>query len=165
PEAQANQDVIEFGTDWLAGLPSLGADPLAVPMMLVNGAVSGALGPLITVDGVETEILDAPLTSIRHVRLDNNPYSAEFSRPGRGRIDVITKHSIKKRYHGILLNVFRNSALDARDPFATVRPLMQRDNTEAELEGPISPGGAITFLVAGKFDLNNQSSVVAAQTL
>src|SRR5436190_45347 len=44
PEAQANQDAIEFGKDWMAGLPSLGADPLAVPMMLVNPAVTGALG-------------------------------------------------------------------------------------------------------------------------
>ena len=140
-EILAALGAIEFGKDWLTGLPSLGADPLAVPMMLVNPAVTGALGPAILVDGVESDALDAPLTSIRHVRVDNNPYSAEFSRPGRGRIEVTTMHSIKKRYHGILLNVFRNSALDARDPFATVRPLMQRDNTEAELEGPISPGG------------------------
>jgi hypothetical protein len=165
PEAQANQDVMEFGTDWLAGLPSLGAEPLAVPMMLANPAVSGALGPSVLVDGVESEALDAPLTSIRHIRVDNNPYSAEFSRPGRGRIEVITKHSIHRRYHGIFLNVFRNSALDARDPFATVRPRMQRDDSEAELEGPVSRGGAITFLAAEKFDLNNQSSVLAAQTL
>jgi hypothetical protein len=165
PEAQASQDVIEFGTDWLAGLPALGADPLAIPMMMVNPAITGALGPSVLVDGVETEALDAPLTSIRHVRVDNNPYAAEFSRPGRGRIEVITKHSIHRRYHGIFLNVFRNSALDARDPFATVRPLMQRDNSEAELEGPVSSGGAITFLVSGKFDLNNQSAVVAAHTL
>jgi hypothetical protein len=62
--------------------------------------------------------------------------------------------------------LFRNSALDARNAFATERPLQQRVVPEAELDGPVIPGSSrMTFLLSGRYDSNNQGSVIHAQTL
>ncbi len=166
PSAQTNIDAVEFGRELLGGLPAKDDDPLAIPSLFVNPAAAGTGGTKILVDGVETDAVDLPTSSIRHIRVNKNPYSAEFSRPGKGRIEVTTKHQFHRKYHGSLSALFRNSALDARNTFATVRPLQQRVVPEAELDGPIIPGNSrLTFLLAGRYDSNNQSSVVRAQTL
>jgi hypothetical protein len=166
PSAQANVDTVEFGRDLLEGLPAKNEDPLAIPSMFVNPGATGTGGVKVLVDGVETDTPDLPTSSIKYVHLNKNPYSAEFSRPGKGRLEVTTKHKFHRKYHGALSTLFHNSALDARNAFATERPLQQRVVSEAQLEGPLIPSTSrLTFLVAGRYDSNNQSSVVRAETL
>jgi len=166
PSAQNNVDSVEFGHDLLDGLPAKDDDRLAIPSLFVNPAAAGTGGVKVLVDGVETDAPDLPASSIRHVRVNKNPYSAEFSRPGKARIEVTTKHQFHRKYHGSLSALFHNSALDARNAFATERPLQQRVASEAELDGPIIPGSSrLTFLLAGKYDSNNQGRVVRAETL
>jgi hypothetical protein len=166
PSAQSNTDVAAFGRDWLANLPVKDGNPLAVPSLLINPALNGTGGPKLLVDGVETDSLDQPESSIRHIYVNKNPYAAEFGRPGKGRIEVTTIRRMRRKYHGTASTLFGNSALDARNAFAAVRPLQQRSISEAELDGPIVPGSRrASFLVAGRYESNNQSSVVAAQTL
>ncbi len=43
------------------------------------------------VDGVETTRAGVSASSIQEVKINQDPYSAEYSRPGRGRIEIITK--------------------------------------------------------------------------
>src|SRR5207253_10167347 len=114
------------------------------------------------VDGVPTNSLDLPLSSIKNITVNQNPYSAEFGRPGKGRIEVKTKRRIHQ-YHGTAFTDFLNSAFDARNTFASSVPPHQRAISEAELEGPISKD--VSFLVSARYDLNNETSVVDAQTL
>lgn len=162
PSAEMNTDAIELDQHLLQGLPVKDGDPLAIPSLFVDPAVAGTGGPKIIVDGVETNALELPVASIKRVYVNKNPYSAEFGRPGKGRIEVTTKRGTHHRYRGNLSTLLRNSALDARNAFATVRPLQQRAVSEAELDGPI--GQKLIFFLAGRYDLNNQSSVVNAQT-
>jgi hypothetical protein len=166
PSAQSNTDVAAFGRDWLANLPVKDGNPLAVPTLLVNPALNGAAGPKLMVDGVETDSLDQPEASIRHIYFNKNPYAAEFGRPGKGRIEVTTIRRIRRTYHGSLYTLFGNSALDGRNAFAAVRPLQQRSISEASLDGPIVRGSRrASFLLAARYEAYNQGSVVAAQTL
>jgi len=160
---EQNADRIHLDDRFLAGLPMLNGDPLSVASIFTDRSVAGAMGPRILVDGVPADALELPLSSIKDLVVNQNPYSPEFARPGRGRIEVKTKRRIHQKYHGMVFTDFQNSAFDARNAFATVTPLHQQDTSEAELEGPIAHG--TTFLVSARHEVNNDSAVIDAQTL
>lgn len=162
PTAGQNIDVVELDRHWLENLPAKEGDPLAVPSIFLDPAAAGALGPKIIVDGVESSALEVPLTSIRRVYVNKSPYSAEFGRPGRGRIEVITRKGSRRDYHGNLTFLLRNSALDARNAFSRVRPPLQREIIETELDGPL--GKKVRFLLAGRYYTSDESATVHART-
>ncbi len=162
PTAGQDIDVIELDRNWLENLPAKEGDPLAVPSIFLDPAAAGTLGPKIIVDGVESSALEVPLTSIRRVYVNNSPYSAEFGRPGRGRIEVITRKGSRRDYHGNLTFLLRNSALDARNALSRVRPPLQREIIETELDGPL--GKKVRFLVAGRYYTSDESATVHART-
>jgi hypothetical protein len=163
PVASQNTDVVELDRHWMEGLPSKEADPLAVPSLFVSPAASGALGgPMILVDGVESSALEVPLASIKRVLVNKSPYSAEFARPGRGRIEVFTRKGDRRDFHGNITFLARNSVLDARNAFALTKPPSQREIAEAELDGPL--GQRVRFLVAGRYFTSDDSSVIHAHT-
>ena len=162
PVASQNADAIEFDRNWMENLPSKEADPLAVPSLFLNPAAAGTMGPMILVDGVESSALEVPLTSIKRVVVNKSPYSAEFARPGRGRIEVFTRKGNVRDYHGNVTFLLRNSALDARNAFATVRAPSQREIAEAELDGPLS--SRARFLLAGRYFTSDDSSTIHAHT-
>ena len=145
-------------------LPSQNANPLTVPSLFLNPAAVGSSGATVVVDGVEStsSSLDLPTSSVKSVTVDMNPYSAEFGRPGKGRLEVTTKRGVHSRFRGNILAMFRNSALDGRNAFATDRPLQQRGVGEAELDGPLAKD--TTFLVSARYHLFNNSSVISADT-
>jgi hypothetical protein len=160
PTAGQNIDVVDLDRHWLENLPAKEGDPLAVPSIFLDPAAAGALGPKIIVDGVESSALEVPLTSIRRVYVNKSPYSAEFGRPGRGRIEVITRKGSRHDYHGNLTFLLRNSALDARNAFSRVRPPLHREIAETELDGPL--GNKVRFLLAGRYYTSDESAIVHA---
>ena len=162
PLASQNADAIEFDRNWMENLPSKEADPLAVPSLFLNPAATGTMGPMILVDGVESSALEVPLTSIKRILVNKSPYSAEFARPGRGRIEVFTRKGNLRDYHGNVTFLLRNSVLDARNAFAQVRAPTQREIAEAELDGPLS--SRARFLLAGRYFTSDDSSTVHAHT-
>ena len=160
---EQNADRVHLDERFLGGLPMLNGDPLSVASIFTDPSVAGSKGPQILVDGVPADALELPLSSIKDLVVNQNPYSPEFGRPGRGRIEVKTKHRIHQKFHGAVFTDFQNSVFDARNAFATVTPLHQQDTSEAELEGPIARSA--TFLVSARHEVNNDSAVVDAQTL
>jgi len=162
PLASQNADAIELDRRWMENLPSKEADPLAVPSLFLNPAAAGTMGPMILVDGVESSALEVPLTSIKRILVNKSPYSAEFARPGRGRIEVFTRKGNLRDYHGNVTFLLRNSVLDARNAFAGVRPPSQREIAEAELDGPLGPRARL--LLAGRYFTSEDSSTVHAHT-
>ena len=162
PLASQNIDVVELDHHWMDNLPSKEADPLAVPSLFVSPAATGTMGPMILVDGVEASALEVPLASIKRILVNKSPYSAEFARPGRGRIEIFTRKGNRQDYHTNVTFLARNSALDARNAFAQVQPPSQREISEAELDGPL--GQRARFLVAGRYLTSDDSSIIHAQT-
>src|SRR5260370_38149603 len=114
----------------------LDGDPLAVVSMFTDPSVAGAMGPQLIVDGVPTDTLDLPLSSIKNITVNQNPYSAEFGRPGKGRIEVKTKRRIHK-FHGTVFTDFLISAFDAPNPFASSAPPHQRALSHPHFEWPV----------------------------
>jgi carboxypeptidase family protein len=160
---EQNADRVHLDDRFLGGLPMLNGDPLSVASIFTDPSVAGAMGPQILVDGVPADALELPLSSIKDLVVNQNPYSPEFGRPGRGRIEVKTKHRIHQKFHGAVFSDFQNSVFDARNAFATVTPLHQQDTSEAELEGPLSR--TATFLISARHEVNNDTAVIDAQTL
>src|SRR5438876_246950 len=160
---EQNADRVHLDDRFLGGLPMLNGDPLSVASIFADPSVAGAMGPQILVDGVPADNLELPLSSIKDLVVNQNPYSPEFGRPGRGRIEVKTKHRIHQKFHGMVFTDFQNSAFDARNAFAAVTPLHQQDTSEAELEGPLAR--SVTFLLSARHEVNNDAAIVDAQTL
>jgi len=57
-----------------------------------------------------------PKSSIREIRINQNPFSAEFDKLGYGRIEVFTKPGTDK-YHGQFQIVGNDSSFNTRNPF------------------------------------------------
>ncbi|MGH9783888.1 MAG: carboxypeptidase regulatory-like domain-containing protein, partial [Terriglobia bacterium] len=73
---------------------------------------------------------------IQEVRINRNPFSSEFSRPGRGRVEIVTRAGTGE-LHGNLSFNFRDDALNARQALADSKPPYQQRSFRANLGGPI----------------------------
>lgn len=138
-EAANNQDVASVDQQMLDTLPSLGQDYIGTMAGFLNAGAMGTGGATLIVDGMEAVKAGVSASGIQEVRINNNPYSAEYARPGRARIEIITKPG-GAQYHGTFNFLFRDYHLNARDPFAVERPPEQRRIYEGNLIGPIGNG-------------------------
>ena len=162
PSALDNFDYLQLDQVSLQHLPILEGDPLAIPSLFLEPAVMGSQGPQLIVDGVEESTVELPTSAIKEIYVNKSPYSAEFGRPGKGRIEVITGQGSRHHYRGSVSFILRNSAFDARNAFAVTRPPMQRPIGEAQLSGPLS--NKISFFIAGRYVHRNQAAVIDAVT-
>ena len=111
-------------------------DDLENDLMALAGPAAGPNGGQIFVDGFSNGQLP-PKDSIREVRINSNPFSAEFDRIGFGRIEILTKPGTD-RLHGTLFYETDSGALDARNPFATVKPSFLTQQYQGNLSGSIN---------------------------
>lgn len=158
---EENLDVIKLDREALKNLPVLGNDIISSVANLVDASSTGSWGPTVLVDGLETT-RKVPASMIKEVRINQNPYSAEFARPGRGRIEVITKPG-EPEYHGEFNFIFRDFRLDARNAFALERPPEQRRIFEGTLTGPLG-GEKTSFFFSVNREEEDLQSVVFART-
>jgi hypothetical protein len=113
-------------------------DDLAKDLQALAGPAAGPDGPQIYIDGFTDGRLP-PKESIREVRVNQNPFSAEFDRVGFGRIEIFTKPGADK-YHGQAFFDFTNRALTARYPYLTspIVPDYQQELFGGNFSGPLS---------------------------
>jgi hypothetical protein len=131
-----------------AELDALPEDPeeLAAALQSLAGAPVGPSGGQILVDGFPNagEPLP-PRGSIREVRINQNPFSAENDRLGFGQIQILTRPGTEKLGGQLYLN-FNDESLNARNPFASARAAYQMRNFGGSLGGPLAPRRASFFL-------------------
>jgi hypothetical protein len=161
-DSSQNMDVVTLDREDLDNLPIFDQDYVsAMSRFLDPGSISTG-GVTLVVDGVEQSSVGVSASAIQQVKINQNPYSAEFSRPGRGRIEVITKPG-SQVYHGTLIFFFRDYHLNARDPFALTRPPEQRRLFEGSLIGPLGRSGKTSFLLsANRAEEDLQATVYAS---
>src|SRR6202012_3677173 len=95
----------------------------------LDPAATSTSGVSLIVDGVEVQNVPVSPSAIADIRINSDPYSAEFASPGRGRIEITTKPG-SPQFHGELNFLFRDSALNAQNYFAPVKPSEQRTIVE-----------------------------------
>ena len=153
----------KFDDGLLGGLPTPSEDVSSLIGRYVSPAAQGAEGTSIVVDGVEGGQIDVPSSAIRRVRINRNPYSAAFQRPGRGRAEITLKRGHKSRFDGSFAMVARNSVFDARNAFAKSKPDLNHRLLQASIGGPL-PGKQASFYMAAQRLMNDESAVVNAVT-
>jgi carboxypeptidase family protein len=144
-----------------ADLESLPDDPddLAAALQALAGPGAGPNGGQIYIDGFSNGRMP-PLSTIREIRINSNPYSAEYDRPGFGRIEILTKPGTDQ-IRGETFFSFNNQALNSRNPFQPTRaPYMSR-RYGGQLSGPISKKKASFFFDFEKRDINDEGIINA----
>ncbi|MFN6204569.1 MAG: carboxypeptidase regulatory-like domain-containing protein [Acidobacteriota bacterium] len=100
-----------------------------------GGASGGQGGAQILVDGFSGGRLP-PREAIFQIRVNQNPFTAEFSNPGFGRIEIVTKPG-NDRWRGNVQFNMRNSDLDARNAFALIKPDVRQERYGFNIGGPL----------------------------
>lgn len=158
-----NLDVVNLDRKALGDLPMLDQDVIGAVSAFLDSAALGSGGASVVVNGMETSEKGVSASAIKEVKINQNPYSAEFSRPGRGRIEIVTKAEADA-YHGTFNFLFRDYHLDARNAFAQQRPPEQRRIFEGDLTGPLGRSRKTSFLITANHEEQNLQAVVYAST-
>src|SRR5436309_2501323 len=155
-----NRDVATVDRQALDDLPVFDQDVVATMSRFLDSSALGTNGVALIVDGIQgAGVLSA--SAIQTVTINNNPYSAEYNRPGRARIEITTKPG-SSEYHGTINFLFRDARLNARDPFATVKPQEQRRIFEGSLLGPLGDGKTTSFMITGNRQEEDDQAIVFA---
>lgn len=147
-----------------ADLESLPEDPdeLAAALQALAGASAGPNGGQFYIDGFTGGRIP-PREAIREVRINQNPFSAEFDRLGFGRIEILTKPGADKIRGQAVFN-FGDESFNSRNPFALNRPSSQIRNYGGNLSGPIQKGKSSFFFDFNRREADDNANV-NAQTL
>src|SRR5258706_14771650 len=115
PENNASTLVIK-GKD----LEALSDDPdeLQSDLLALAGPSAGPNGGQIYIDGFTGGTLP-PKASIREIRINQNPFSAEYDKLGYGRIEILTKPGTDQ-FHGQLSLMGNTAGFNSRNPFETI---------------------------------------------
>lgn len=164
PDApENNADSVNVNADFIAGLPSQSQDILPVVSNFLSPAAQGVEGTSVVVDGVEGSALVEPTDAIKRIYINKDPYSAEFRRPGSGRLEVVTRNGSRSHFDGNLAFYGRSDIFDAKNAFALQKPNLDRRLWEATFGGPLPIKRARFFLSASRLT-NDEDAIVDAST-
>jgi Carboxypeptidase regulatory-like domain len=135
PDQNASAVVIK-GAD----LDALSDDPdeLQNELQALAGPSAGPNGGEVYIDGFTGGQLP-PKSSIREIRVNSNPFSAEYDRLGYGRIEIFTKPGTDK-LHGEVDAGGNDSAFNSQNPILqhTTEPAYYSYNLRGSVGGPIN---------------------------
>src|SRR3984885_2827217 len=120
-------------------LDALSDDPdeLQSELEALAGPSAGPNGGQIYIDGFTGGQLP-PKSSIREIRINQNPFSAEYDKLGYGRIEILTKPGTDK-YHGQLLISGNDDIFNSPNPFGGAnQPGYDSTQFSGNIGGPIN---------------------------
>jgi hypothetical protein len=152
-----NAGAITISGKELEALPD-DPDELLTDLQALAGPSAGPNGGQLYIDGFTAGELP-PKSSIREIRINQNPFSSEYDKLGYGRIEVFTKPGTDK-LHGQFLVDGNDSAFDTRDPFIASEPGYDSVLFNGSIGGPISKASSF-FLSVQRRDINSLSAINA----
>jgi Carboxypeptidase regulatory-like domain len=156
PDNNANAIVIK-GKD----LDALSDDPdqLQDELNALAGPAAGPNGGEIYIDGFSGGQLP-PKSSIREIRINQNPFSAEYDKLGYGRIEILTKPGTDKLHGSIMVNG-NSSAFNSLNTFVTSEPAYYSTFFLGNVSGSLNSRSS-WFLSGFRRD-NDANSIINAQ--
>ncbi|PYX18847.1 MAG: hypothetical protein DMG82_27385 [Acidobacteria bacterium] len=119
-------------------------DELQTDLEALAGPSAGPNGGQIYIDGFTAGQLP-PKSSIREIRINQNPFSAEYDKLGYGRIEIFTKPGTDK-YHGQVSIMGNSSAFNSQNPFLVgTEPSYHSLQYMGSIGGPISKKASFFF--------------------
>jgi len=158
-----NQNANTIDRNALDRVPVFDQDYITTLSRFLDDNAIGTNGVTLVVNGVEANGPGVTPSAIQEVKINQNPYSALYSRPGRARLEVITKGGTPPDFHGTVNFLYRNAVFDARNTFAEQKPPEQRQFYEGSLTGPLGAGKKTTFLLSLDQDFDDTQAFVNAQ--
>lgn len=120
-----------------ADLDALSDDPDQMQMEIQ--AIAGSdpdTGTQFFVDGFSGGRLP-PKSAIREIRINSNPWSAQYDQIGWGRVEIFTKPG-SDQWHGNWWMQGNDSAFNSRNPFVTSQPPYHMLEMDGDLDGPVT---------------------------
>jgi hypothetical protein len=155
----SNGGALVLGQKELAAL-SDDPDELEQQLQAMAGPGAGPNGGQIYIDGFTGGQMP-PKNSIREVRINSNPFSPEYDKPGFGRIEIFTKPGTDN-FHGQIFTQFNDQYLNSRSPLLdTSLPPYKQLFYGATLGGPIKKQKASFTLDAEHRDITENAFVLA----
>ena len=115
-EADSNGSAIVMRERHIAAL-SDDPDELALQLQALAGPAPGPGGGEIFIDGFTGGNLP-PKSSIREIRINANPFSPEYDRPGFSRVEIFTKPG-SDALHGSAFTQYGDTIFNSRNPLFT----------------------------------------------
>ena len=141
-------------------LDALSDDPdeLSSELSALAGPAAGPNGGQIYIDGFTGGQLP-PKSSIREIRINQNPFSAQYDRAGFGRVEIFTKPGTDK-FHGNAQINGQNKAFNTGSPFAgnAVQPGYHSILSFGSITGPLTK--TASFTVGGSYRQIQNNSIV-----
>jgi len=162
-EPAENADIIRIDREALDSLPTMDGDVIGAIKEMLGPGQSGSGGTVLIVDGVPASEVGVPASAIQEVRINQNPYSAEYSAPGQNRIEIITKGG-STQYHGSLDVSVRDYHLDARNAFSEVRPPERLSLFDGYFSGPLGKNRTTSFQFSISRKQDDRDSNIYAQS-
>jgi hypothetical protein len=144
-------------------LDALSDDPdeLQNELNALAGPAAGPNGAQIYIDGFTGGQLP-PKSSIREIRINQNPFSAHFDRLGYGRIEILTKPGTDK-LHGNVMIMGNDSAFNSLNPFVSQEPSYYTTFMNGSAGGAL--GKKASWFSSVFFRDNQSNSIVNAELL
>jgi len=161
PGLANNVDAVAVDTHMLETLPVFDNDYIGTMSRFLDAGSLGNTGVTIVINGMEVSSLNVSASAIQQIRINQDPYSAEYSRPGRGRIEILTKPG-SQSYHGDVNLTFRDSSLNAANPFATTKPPENRRIVEGFVGGPVGSSGKSWFMLSANDERKDLQAIIHA---
>jgi hypothetical protein len=152
-EADNNATAIVMKGEDLEALPD-DPDDLSDALQALAGPGAGPNGGQIYIDGFSGGQLP-PKETIREIRINQNPFSAEFDRLGFGRIEILTKPGTDKLHGALSLND-SNAVFDSRNPLAANKPDYSNRMISGNLGGSLNKKTSF-FLDFNRRDITDNS--------
>src|SRR6266852_1934667 len=133
----SNAGAIVISGKELEALPD-DPDELQSDLEALAGPSAGPNGGQMYIDGFTGGQLP-PKSSIREIRINQNPFSSEYDKLGYGRIEVFTKPGTDK-FHGQFSVEGNSSAMNSRNPFLGAATQQPYDSViyQGNIGGPIN---------------------------
>src|SRR5271155_5950843 len=157
-----NAGAITLSGKELEALPD-DPDELLTDLQALAGPSAGPNGGQLYIDGFTAGQLP-PKSSIREIRINQNPFSSEYDKIGYGRIEIFTKPGTDN-WHGDAELQGNDSALNTGNPFlgTAEEPGYYSTMVFGNIGGPLSKKAS--FFFGGQRRDINDVSVVDATTL
>src|SRR5262249_48087699 len=143
-------------------LEALSDDPdeMQDELTALAGPSAGPNGGQIYIDGFTAGQLP-PKSSIREIRINQNPFSAEYDQLGYGRIEILTKPGTDK-FHGQFMVQGTSDALNATNPFIghAEQPSYHSVLYNGNIAGPLSKKSSFFFNI----DRRNTNDIAVINT-
>jgi outer membrane receptor protein involved in Fe transport len=157
----ANADTSVMSQSELKSLPIFDNDYSTAMSAFLDSGVAGTGGSGLLVDGVEANRSTVSASAVQEIRINQDPYAAQYYWPGRGQMEIITR-SAADHYHGQFNFLFRDSAMNAQNALAATKPFEQRRVYEGHVTGPIPHAKNSGFLISFNRAEEDLDSVVVA---